>query len=550
MKTLLSLVLSGLAFTAINSTNLYAQSPGDTIGYTQYVYQCNGSTGRRIVLDNSGGLHFAWMWSDHYGVTRNVRYNCFGPTFPSPWLGEGVNIAYRAASGYCQIDIAADDRAVIAYHNSTSGAESLYAATDIFQCQGTFYTGHPPNRIASNRLLWPHLTVDRNNRIHVVATSNSFGSNMLIGYTRSNTGGSTWTAIAPVDTSGIISVIVVSSKVSDKVAILYCHPKTGDSTSLRNNIYYIESTDGITWNNFADKVNITNYGLYGDSLYAWNEVSAVYDFNDNLHVIWNAQYVTNTQSPHLIIPGAHLAHWDQVSNTISYFADFPPSWPDSTCDFTPGNFVFSQSSIAVDSLNNLYVAYTSWDSTDCSADSQANGDIYFHRSVDGGATWSPKENLTNSRSPGCLNGNCRSDLDPSLAEISSQFVHLLYICSVSPDLFLDPFFNNPVLYLAIPTEPLSANDARPLPAGYSLSQNYPNPFNAQTSIKFSLPEKSHIKLSIYNILGEESSILFNGFSEAGENDIIWNASAYPSGVYFARLQIGEKSQSIRMMLLK
>ena len=553
MKALLCMVLSGAVIAVCSSSNLRAQSPGDTIGFTEYVYQCNGSTGRRVVLDNSGGLHFTWTWSDHYGVTRSVNYNCFGPTFPSPWPQQGVHAAYRAGSGYCQIDIDAEDRAVIAYHNASTGAESLYAAKDIFQCQGTFFTGHPPNRIGSNKLAWPHLTVDRNNRIHVVATTSTTGmpySYMPMGYTRSNTGGSTWTALAPVDTSRVISAIVVSSKVSDRVAILYCHPKTGDTTSLRNNIYYIESTDGITWNNFADKVNITNYGLNGDSLYAWNEVSAVYDFNDDLHVIWNAQFVTNTLSPHLIIPGAHLAHWDQISNTISYFADFPPSWPDNTCDFTPGNFVFAQSSIAVDSVNNLYVAYTSWDSTDCAADSQANGDIYFHRSFDGGASWSPKENLTNSHSPGCLNGNCRSDLDPSLAEISNQFVHLLYICEVSPNSFLDPIAYNPVLYLAIPSEPLSSNDTRPIPAGYSLSQNYPNPFNAQTIIKYNLPEKAFISLSIYDLLGRKVTTLYNGISQPGAFEINWNASAYPSGVYFARLQIGERSKSIRMLLIK
>jgi len=549
MKTLLSLVLSGLAFAVINLTNLYAQSPGDTIGYTQYVYQCNGSTGRRVVLDNSGGLHFTWMWSDHYGVTRNVRYNCFSPTFPSPWPGDGENMAYRAGSGYCQIDVDSDDRAVIAYHNTATGAESLYAAKDIFQCQGTFFTGHPPNRIVSNKLAWPHLTVDRNNRIHVVATAINSSGYMPIGYIRSNNGGSTWTAIAPIDTASTISVIVVSSMVSDKVAIVYTHPRVDDVFDGKGNVYYVESQDGITWNNFANKVNITNYGLGGDSLWAFTEVSAVYDYNDNLHVIWNAWYVTYNPIPHSVYPGACLGHWAHSSNTISYFSDFPPSWPDSTCDFPFGNFALAQSSIAVDSANNLFVAYTSWDSTDCSADSQANGDIYFHRSSDGGDTWTPKQNLTNSRSPGCANGNCRSDLYPSLAERASESVHLFYISGTSSGIFGVPA-NNWALYLPIPAGPQTTDDITPLPAGYSLSQNYPNPFNAQTIIKYNLPEKAFTSLSIYDLLGRKITTLYNGISQPGEFEINWNASAYPSGVYFARLEIGEKSRSIRMLLIK
>ncbi|HBZ00453.1 MAG TPA: hypothetical protein DEO84_03930 [candidate division Zixibacteria bacterium] len=556
MKTLLSLVLSGLAFAVINLTNLYAQSPGDTIGYTEYVYQCNGSTGRRVVLDNSGGLHFTWMWSDNYGITRNVRYNCFGPDFPSPWPRQGISIG-PAGSGYPQISVTNDSRAIAVYHRAPLSAETLFVATDIFQCQGTFFGHRVPNRFGTNpvnRLLWPYLTVDRNNRIHLVATATTTGMNYTyepMGYTRSNNGGTTWTAIAPVDTSRVISVIVVSSKVSDKVAILYCHSKAGDTTSLRNDIYYIESPDGITWNNFADKVNITNYGPNSDSLYAWKEVSAVYDFDDNLHVIWNAQYVTNTSSPHFVIPGAHLAHWDHSSNTISYFADFPPSWPNSGCFMGLNNFVFAQSSIAVDSANQLYVAYTSWDSTDCSLNGVANGDIYVQHSFDGGSTWSAKENLTNSHYPGCMTGDCFSDVFPSLAEVANNYVHLFYVCDADPQNdIIEPMAFSTVLYLAIPAGPQNATENLPLPAGYSLSQNYPNPFNAQTIIKYNLPEKAFISLSIYDLLGRKITTLYNGISQPGEFEINWNASAYPSGVYFARLEIGKKSQSIRMMLLK
>jgi len=243
----------------------------DTIGYTQYEYQTNGSTGRRMVIDSQGGMHFAWMWSDQYGVTRNVSYNCFGSDLPSPWPGEGEGVAYRAGSGYCQIGSSEGDRTVIAYHNLSSGSESLYVARDVFQCQGTFYTGHPSSRMGNNRTGWPYITVDHQNRIQLVATTTTTNlsySYMPIGYTRSNNGGSTWTAMVPVDTGETISAIVVSSKVSDKVAIIYCHPFANDTTGGRSDVYYIQSTDGITWNWTTGKVNVTNYHLNNDSLYA------------------------------------------------------------------------------------------------------------------------------------------------------------------------------------------------------------------------------------------------------------------------------------------
>ncbi|MEE9554029.1 MAG: hypothetical protein V3W18_06990 [candidate division Zixibacteria bacterium] len=44
--------------------------------------------------------------------------------------------------------------------------------------------------------------------------------------------------------------------------------------------------------------------------------------------------------------------------------------------------------------------------------------------------------------------------------------------------------------------------------------------------------------------------VFNGTREAGEHTITWDATDFPSGVYFARLETGERSENIKMVLLK
>jgi hypothetical protein len=562
MKTLLCLSLSGLAFATINLTNLYAQSPGDTIGWTGNPYQTNGSTGRRVVLDNTGCLHFTWMWYSQNETYRGVRYNCVSPNFPSPWHGEGTLIG---DGGFPQISVTEDDHAVIAFHRAPIGAESLYVATDIFQCQGTFDYRHPPNRLGTspvNKLLWPYLTVDRNNRIHVVATTNATDMSYFyrpVGYTRSNNGGTTWTALAAVDTIRTLSAIIVSSKVSDKVAIVYCHPCLDDTTGARNNIYYIESTDGITWP-WVGRVNLTNYHQNNDSLYAWNEVSAVYDYHDNLHIVWPAQYVSGpinsigNGNGVFYYNRAHLYHWDATSNIIHSFASFDSTWPDVGCDMGAGNFVFNRISIAATPSthsNLLAVIYTSWDSTDCSASGFANGDVYLNLSWNDGATWTPKTNVTNSHSPNCEIGDCFSDLFPAMAEVmgGDASAYIFYVSDRTGNGSNGySGIDNPMLYYQWSIA--EAEDITPLPSGYSLSQNYPNPFNAQTIIKYNLPEKALIALSIYDLLGRKITTLFNGISQPGAFEINWNASAYPSGVYFARLQTGEKSQSIKMALLK
>ena len=76
----------------------------------------------------------------------------------------------------------------------------------------------------------------------------------------------------------------------------------------------------------------------------------------------------------------------------------------------------------------------------------------------------------------------------------------------------------------------------PLPDVYSLYQNYPNPFNPTTTIGFDLPNDASVTLKIYNILGQEMGTLYNHeLLDAGNQEVDFDASALPSGVYFYRI---------------
>lgn len=89
-----------------------------------------------------------------------------------------------------------------------------------------------------------------------------------------------------------------------------------------------------------------------------------------------------------------------------------------------------------------------------------------------------------------------------------------------------------------------------IPNKFSLSQNYPNPFNPVTNITFDLPKESFVKLKIYDALGKEISILANQDLKAGSYKIDWDASNYPSGVYFYKLEAGSFVESKKMILIK
>ncbi len=85
-----------------------------------------------------------------------------------------------------------------------------------------------------------------------------------------------------------------------------------------------------------------------------------------------------------------------------------------------------------------------------------------------------------------------------------------------------------------------------LPDNYSLSQNYPNPFNPVTNIKFDLPKSGFVKMTIYDLLGREITTLVNQQMHAGSYSADWDASSYPSGVYFYKIEIDDPSTSLRV----
>ncbi|MCI0449727.1 MAG: T9SS type A sorting domain-containing protein [Chlorobi bacterium] len=89
-----------------------------------------------------------------------------------------------------------------------------------------------------------------------------------------------------------------------------------------------------------------------------------------------------------------------------------------------------------------------------------------------------------------------------------------------------------------------------VPNDYRLHQNYPNPFNPVTYIKFGMPKNSLVKLVIYDVLGSEIAVLVNEKLTAGEYGVDWDASKYPSGVYFYRLFAGDYTQTKKMVLIK
>ncbi|MBL8016191.1 MAG: T9SS type A sorting domain-containing protein [Ignavibacteria bacterium] len=89
-----------------------------------------------------------------------------------------------------------------------------------------------------------------------------------------------------------------------------------------------------------------------------------------------------------------------------------------------------------------------------------------------------------------------------------------------------------------------------IPSGFAISQNHPNPFNPTTNFEFRIAEFGFVNLTIYDVMGRSVETLQHGEMKPGVYKAEWNASGYPSGVYFYRLSSGSFTETRKMVLIK
>ncbi len=84
---------------------------------------------------------------------------------------------------------------------------------------------------------------------------------------------------------------------------------------------------------------------------------------------------------------------------------------------------------------------------------------------------------------------------------------------------------------------------------------YPNPFNPDVKISFNLARAGKVRLDVYNLRGQKVKSLLNDDLSAGTHSLMWDGKdrsgrGVASGVYFARVNAGDKTLAIKMMLMK
>ena len=89
-----------------------------------------------------------------------------------------------------------------------------------------------------------------------------------------------------------------------------------------------------------------------------------------------------------------------------------------------------------------------------------------------------------------------------------------------------------------------------IPLTFNLSQNYPNPFNPTTNIEYRIANLGLVQLRVFDVLGKQISTLVNEVRAPGSYTVRWDATQFPSGVYFCQLCAGDFVATGKMMLTK
>ncbi len=447
----------------------------DTAGTTYYDYQSNDRLPRQIVLDALGHVHADWMKSVDADLNpREIYYSSwFNAAKPRSAAETQVSLL-DSRGGYCAMTALPDGRGVAVYHRVNAvGAQKhgTYMSPETTPSVGDFdNTFHAPDSLVpmTTAAIWADADGQKykdSMRVHVVWVEGETagGATRHLGYTRAketSSGVFSFTPAVMFDTvDGYISPIVVASQKSDKVAIIWSHPRYGiPGISTDADLYYIEShTGGDDWlngfnNNAGDHFqNITNF-VDSDPIRASGDLSAAYDENDSLVVTFFATTWDQVQQTAFVY--GYVYFWSKVKGLRKVFdASFPTEGRLTVSSLTADKpMIGVYKGAHPDSIGDYYILFSSVDPTlaDTGRNGNLNGDLYVSATTNDGFTWSSAKNITNSQTPACSISTCDSDNWASMAKTINDTMHILYVNDKWPGRGIDEAADatlNPVFYL-------------------------------------------------------------------------------------------------------
>ncbi|MFZ5980718.1 MAG: hypothetical protein ACOYVF_08810 [Candidatus Zixiibacteriota bacterium] len=427
-------------------------SPGALVAHTWYEYQHNSTMGRQIDWRGPKPLiHMAYtqMLGSAAG-TRLLSYNVYDPltgTWPKVSdIGCNITPLVNARAGFANIDADPSGAAVITGHVSYSTNPARTTVYwDAAAPSGIFCGFGSGSRIpdslndlytltAGSNVIFPKLEYQiRGSDTVAYAFACEFGTGdryaLVLFRKEGNTTGTPgeWTATY-IEDAWWMCQDITASRVSSEVAVVWLEDAEEGILGQSDVWYWVSRDMGQTWNP-ADKHNITHYDPDQPGYRAWMELACLYDTQDNLHVIWNAN-IYNGNRVDTQTRSGRLFHWADHTDRISTVKN--AEWDAALNCGLGGVNVHNLARFSISECHgHLYATWVQFgdpengDSTDCADpsfveyESGANGEIYLSVSVDlNGDLWDEARNLTRTKSPNCddVSGNeCDNENWPTMS---------------------------------------------------------------------------------------------------------------------------------------
>jgi len=93
-------------------------------------------------------------------------------------------------------------------------------------------------------------------------------------------------------------------------------------------------------------------------------------------------------------------------------------------------------------------------------------------------------------------------------------------------------------------------DSRNYPAGFKITDVYPNPFNRELKIGIAIRNAVNLDIKVYNLSGSLVSRIASEYCETGERTFTWQPEDIAAGIYFIAVSDGISSKYSKVLLLK
>lgn len=98
--------------------------------------------------------------------------------------------------------------------------------------------------------------------------------------------------------------------------------------------------------------------------------------------------------------------------------------------------------------------------------------------------------------------------------------------------------------------PVDQEELTPAPQAFGLSDGFPNPCKRHATIAYQVSRKSHVSLKLYDATGRLVDVLVNREVNPGYHQAQLDTKMLASGVYFYRLEAGERSLNKKLIVVK